>query len=159
VTKLSEQHTCRIEYLKRLKESSREAVENTDYFSDFNEYMHIKRPVEDELLELLKKQFNQKNRNSYYCGGVGDGKSHIIAYLKNTHPDLLNKFNIHNDATESFQPTKTSLETLNEFLDDFSDERIDVEGNWVNGEVGVRHEVSRKSRNNAYIFALIDKIR
>lgn len=28
---------------------------------------------------------------------------------------------------------------------------------WVNGEVGVRHEASRKSRNTAYIFALIDK--
>ncbi|WP_034430007.1 hypothetical protein [Caldisalinibacter kiritimatiensis] len=28
---------------------------------------------------------------------------------------------------------------------------------WVNGETGVRHDVSRKSRNIAYIFALIDK--
>lgn len=28
---------------------------------------------------------------------------------------------------------------------------------WINGEVGVRHEVSRKSRNTAYIFALIGK--
>lgn len=28
---------------------------------------------------------------------------------------------------------------------------------WVNGEIGVRHEVSRKSRNTAYIFALIDR--
>ncbi len=28
---------------------------------------------------------------------------------------------------------------------------------WVNGEVGVRHEVSRKSRNTAYIFALVGK--
>lgn len=28
---------------------------------------------------------------------------------------------------------------------------------WVNWETGVRHEVSRKSRNTAYIFALIDK--
>ena len=28
---------------------------------------------------------------------------------------------------------------------------------WVKGEVGVRHEVSRKSRNTAYIFALIGK--
>lgn len=28
---------------------------------------------------------------------------------------------------------------------------------WVNGELGVRHEVSRKSRNTAYIFALIDR--
>lgn len=28
---------------------------------------------------------------------------------------------------------------------------------WVNGEVGVRHKVCSKSRNTAYIFALIDK--
>lgn len=28
---------------------------------------------------------------------------------------------------------------------------------WTNGETGVRHEVSRKSRNTAYIFALVDK--
>ncbi|MBW9171214.1 hypothetical protein K2F43_08345 [Clostridium estertheticum] len=27
---------------------------------------------------------------------------------------------------------------------------------WFNGEYGVRQEVSRKSRNTAYIFALID---
>ncbi len=28
---------------------------------------------------------------------------------------------------------------------------------WVNGETGIRHEASRKSRNTAYIFALIDR--
>lgn len=28
---------------------------------------------------------------------------------------------------------------------------------WVNGEVGIRQEVSSKSRNTAYIFAIIDK--
>lgn len=28
---------------------------------------------------------------------------------------------------------------------------------WISGETGVRHEVSSKSRNTAYIFALIDK--
>ena len=28
---------------------------------------------------------------------------------------------------------------------------------WIDGEKGVRHEVSRKSRNTAYIFALIDR--
>lgn len=28
---------------------------------------------------------------------------------------------------------------------------------WISGEKGVRHEVSRKSRNTAYIFALIDR--
>ena len=28
---------------------------------------------------------------------------------------------------------------------------------WAKGEIGVRHEVSRKSRNTAYIFGLISK--
>lgn len=28
---------------------------------------------------------------------------------------------------------------------------------WVNGESGVRHEVSGKSRNTAYIFAMTDR--
>ena len=28
---------------------------------------------------------------------------------------------------------------------------------WINGEKGIRHEVSRKSRNTAYIFSLIDR--
>ena len=28
---------------------------------------------------------------------------------------------------------------------------------WKSGETGIRHEVSRKSRNTAYIFALINK--
>jgi hypothetical protein len=28
---------------------------------------------------------------------------------------------------------------------------------WLSGEKGIRHEVSRKSRNTAYIFALIGK--
>lgn len=30
-------------------------------------------------------------------------------------------------------------------------------GRWANGETGIRHEVSRQSRNTAYIFALIEK--
>jgi len=124
------QHTCLIAHLKRLKESSKEAVENSDYFSGFNEYMHVKRPVEDELLELIQKAGrSEQPQLILVCGGVGDGKSHLIAYLKNTHPDLLNRFNIHNDATESFEPNKTSLDTLNDFLDDFSDEKIITEGN------------------------------
>ncbi|WP_284692644.1 DNA phosphorothioation-dependent restriction protein DptF, partial [Peribacillus frigoritolerans] len=59
------------------------------------------------------------------CGSVGDGKSHLLAYLKNKYPDLVNKFMIHNDATESFDPQKSSLDTLAEILKPFSDEKIE----------------------------------
>ena len=37
----------------------------------------------------------------------------------------MNNFTLHNDATESLEPNKTSMDTLNEVLDEFSDEKIE----------------------------------
>ncbi|MGL5149238.1 MAG: DNA phosphorothioation-dependent restriction protein DptF, partial [Clostridium sp.] len=60
------------------------------------------------------------------CGSVGDGKSHIISYFKDKYPDEMGKFNLHNDATESLEPDKTSMDTLNDVLDNFSDDKIET---------------------------------
>ncbi len=118
---------CFIETLRRLKESSKEAVENIESFSEFKQYMHIKRRVEDELLELIEKASNSTaSQLILVCGGVGDGKSHLISYLKKKFPELINTFKIHNDATESFEPQKTSMDTLNDELSSFSDENLDA---------------------------------
>lgn len=116
--------SCLIEELRKLKESSKEAVENLDSFSEYKEYMHIKRDIQDELVGLLK-QANacRKSQLILLCGGVGDGKSHLLSYLSKK-TDILDEFKIHNDATESFEPTKTSIDTLNEVLNDFSDENL-----------------------------------
>jgi DNA phosphorothioation-dependent restriction protein DptF len=118
-------NSCLIEELRKLKESSKEAVENLDSFSDFKEYMHIKRHVQDELLDLLiKANESSKAELILVCGGVGDGKSHLISYLIEKRPDILDNFKKHNDATESFEPQETSIDTLNKVLDDFSDESL-----------------------------------
>ena len=37
----------------------------------------------------------------------------------------LDKFTLHNDATESLEPNKTSMDTLNEVLEEFSDDNIE----------------------------------
>ncbi|MEN2256623.1 DNA phosphorothioation-dependent restriction protein DptF [Paraclostridium benzoelyticum] len=118
---------CLINDLKRLKESSKEAVENLSSFSDFKSYMHVKRDVESELYSIIEKS-SQSNRGELIlvCGGVGDGKSHLISYFRNKYHDMMDKFNMHNDATESFEPGKTSIDTLNDVLDSFSDENIDT---------------------------------
>ncbi|MHC1682277.1 MAG: DNA phosphorothioation-dependent restriction protein DptF [Clostridiaceae bacterium] len=116
---------CLIEVLARLKESSREAVESLNSFSNFKQYMHIERHVEGELEDLIRKA-NEKSEAQLVlvCGGVGDGKSHLISYLKNKHPEIDDNFTLHNDATESLEPSKTSMDTLNDKLDNFSDEKI-----------------------------------
>lgn len=48
----------------------------------------------------------------------------MLAFLNNHYPDLANQFKIHNDATESFDPNKNSIDTLSEVLSAFKDSNI-----------------------------------
>lgn len=118
--------------VQRLKESSKEAVENANEFSVFKNYLHVDRKVQLDLEEVLKINQNQ-NKSSLVllCGNVGDGKSHLLAYLKENRPELIKGYKIHNDATESFSPEKTAMETLSEVLNGFSDDNIDCSNDHV----------------------------
>ncbi|MBS5126220.1 MAG: DNA phosphorothioation-dependent restriction protein DptF [Clostridium sp.] len=118
---------CLIQELSKLKQSSKEAVEGLNEFSEFKTYMHITRNVQNEL-EVLIKEANKKSNAQLIliCGSVGDGKSHVISYFKNKYPDIMSNFTLHNDATESLEPNKTSMDTLNDVLDSFCDEKIDT---------------------------------
>ena len=58
------------------------------------------------------------------AGSVGDGKSHLLSYFKSHFPELIAPFSIHNDATESFDPNLTAIQTLLKILEPFSDEKI-----------------------------------
>ncbi|MGX4599525.1 DNA phosphorothioation-dependent restriction protein DptF [Faecalimicrobium sp. JNUCC 81] len=123
ITRSSE---CLIEELSRLKESSREAVEGLNLFTEFKKYMHIDRNAQRELEQIILEAEKQDNSQLILvCGSVGDGKSHIISYFKNRYPDIMKKFTLHNDATESLEPNKTSMDTLNDLLENFTDEKIE----------------------------------
>ncbi|WP_122638754.1 DNA phosphorothioation-dependent restriction protein DptF [Romboutsia sp. Marseille-P6047] len=116
---------CLIEDLSRLKESSREAVEGVNVFTDFKKYMHVDRNAQMELEEIIVESNKQtKSQLILVCGSVGDGKSHIISYFKNKYPDIIKNFTLHNDATESLEPNKTSMDTLDDLLENFTDEKI-----------------------------------
>lgn len=118
-------HGCLISELHKLKESSKEAVENTESFNQFKQYMHIKRKVEDELKQLVDETIaSSTNHLILVCGSVGDGKSHLLSYLKSQNPEIEKHFYIHNDATESNAPNKTSMDTLYEVLEDYTDEAL-----------------------------------
>lgn len=119
---------CLIQELSKLKESSREAVEGLNTFSNFKKYMHVNRDAQEELKKIIlaadRHEFAQL---ILVCGSVGDGKSHIISYFKNKYPDIMDKrIKLYNDATESLEPNKTSMDTLNDILDGFSDEKIET---------------------------------
>lgn len=117
--------------LSKLRKLSAESVENTKSFGTFKEYLHVERPVEKELRDLLRHVNASLDKCLVLlCGSAGDGKSHLISYLKNADPeDLLAYFEPYNDATESSEPTLTSIDTLAEKLKSFDDDHyLDSDG-------------------------------
>lgn len=118
--------SCFLDELKKLKMSSKEAVDHIEDFSEFKKYMHVDREIENELLRILEDSISSPNgKLILVCGSAGDGKSHLLSFLLSKYPELDRKIEVHNDATESFDPKKTSLETLNEELSNYNDENIE----------------------------------
>lgn len=112
--------------LSKLRDSSKEAVESDDDLSDFKKYIHVDRSIQNDFIKELKRVADlDKSHLIMLCGSVGDGKSHLLAYLKTEYSDLYSKFKVHNDATESFDPDKDAIDTLADVLVEFNDENIE----------------------------------
>lgn len=112
-----------LQELRKLQDSAKEAIENFSSFSQYKEYMHVQRQIQFDIENVLMKLKSSPDKPQLIllCGSVGDGKSHILSYLKNYRNDLLEDYEVFNDATESFTPSKNSLDTLQDILKDFSD--------------------------------------
>ena len=117
-----------VDELNRLRKSSRDSIDGIGDFGDFKKYTHISRNVEEELIEILHKiEVSGRKSLVLLCGSAGDGKSHLLSYLKNDLK-LLDNYVVYNDATESSAPSKTAIETLSEALQGFSDKNLDQPG-------------------------------
>lgn len=119
-----------ISKLNKLRKSSSDSIDNVDSFDSFKEYMHVIRDAEVDLRTVLQQvNVSAKKTLVLLCGSAGDGKSHLLSYMKNSDTEnLLEKYVIHNDATESNAPGKTAIDTLYEVLSGFRDENLDYPG-------------------------------
>ncbi|MBB5172444.1 DNA phosphorothioation-dependent restriction protein DptF [Texcoconibacillus texcoconensis] len=123
---MSNNQSCLILEFSRFKQSSKEAVEHIEKFNTFKQYMHVQRSFEKQLIDILKDvQQSKRPHLTLVCGSVGDGKSHLLSHINSNYAELFDNMDIHNDATESFSPTKTSVDTLREELASFSDQALD----------------------------------
>lgn len=118
-----------ISVLSKLRKLSMESVENTASFDDFKKYLHVQRPVEEDLRKLVEKvNVSGKKTLILLCGSAGDGKSHLLSYLRNADSaHLLDGFELYNDATESSAPLLTSIDTLAEKLSPFNDDNYQID--------------------------------
>ncbi len=112
--------------LRRLSKFSAEAVQHLDYFDPLKEYMHITRHTESDFRQLLLKIAEVKHKQLVLvCGSAGDGKSHLLSYLKYCDQNhILDSYTIINDATESDAPNHTAIETLAKRIAGFRDDRL-----------------------------------
>ena len=119
-----------ISKLNKLRKSSSDSIDNVDSFDGFKEYMHVVRDAEKDLKAVLRQvNVGTKKTLVLLCGSAGDGKSHLLSYLKNSDTEnLLENYIIHNDATESYAPEKTAIDTLCEVLSGFKDNNLDSPG-------------------------------
>ncbi len=116
--------------LNRLRKSSSDSIDNVVKFDRFKKYMHVTRKAEEDLKSILRK-VNASGRKTLVllCGSAGDGKSHLLSYLKNSDEEnLIADYVVFNDATESSAPSMTATQTLNTLLDAFKDYNLDMPG-------------------------------
>ena len=123
--------------LSKLKESSKEAVADASSKNEdaFKLYLHIERQVELDLKNIILASANTSGSSLVLlCGNVGDGKSHLLSKLHQEPliASCLGQFQMHNDATESFSPDQTCIDTLCHILEPFSDENLGkIDAKWI----------------------------
>lgn len=113
--------------LSLLRKSSEYAVDHIEIFDDEKAYLHVYREIEGDLKQIIKSVNDSQEIKSLILltGSAGDGKSHLLAYLKALDPDhILDGYRLINDATESEEPLGTAVETLANRLKDFNDENL-----------------------------------
>jgi DNA phosphorothioation-dependent restriction protein DptF len=145
--------------LRVLQSSSKESVVNADSFGTLRDYMHVERTIQLELEKLLiEVKKDEKPSLILLCGSVGDGKSHLLAFMKENFPSLLSDVIIHNDSTESFNPQQNSLEALEQVLASYDNVNAAGKSVIIAINLGVLHNFYRRQREAGRFGALCDFI-
>ena len=110
------------EALLHLSQHSVNSVQNGIRFTNWDEYMHIDRPIESKLIARMDSIDQEGGGIILLVGSAGDGKSHLISRIKQMSDWGDECF--YNDATASSSPRKTAIVTLKESLTEFKDANL-----------------------------------
>lgn len=77
-----------VKAFKQLSQGSRQSVQSGLKLDEFDEYMHVDRPI-DKAVRKAMDDIRQKGGGILLLvGSAGDGKSHMISTLKKDYDDF-----------------------------------------------------------------------
>lgn len=136
-----------LKQINMLRSSSKETVVHANSFDAFPKYMHTERSIEKKIIDAIEQLDQQpKKQLILLAGSVGDGKSHLLSFLKAKYPIQFEQINVHNDATESHDPEESSIHTLEKVLQEFNDDQIAQKHTIVAINIGVLHNFYHKQQ-------------
>ena len=83
---------------------------------EVKKYLYIETDIEQDFLKELSRLSSHEKKIIFLCGSSGDGKSEILTKYCNK---FSNRANFHLDATHSFKPNDTAIETLDKLFQDY----------------------------------------
>lgn len=114
--------TALIKVFRKLSQGSKQSVQSGHSLDDFDQYMHVDRPIDKAVRKSMDEIRAQGGGILFLVGSAGDGKSHMISTLKQDYSD----FEFRNDASESPWPNIKSIEALKIFLQDYKDVTLET---------------------------------
>jgi len=98
--------------------STEKEPDDSNVLNQIKEQLYIQTEIEVDFKRILDSIEPNDKKLVFLCGSSGDGKSEILTRYKKRFSDSI-KF--HLDATHSFEPEATAIETLDNLFNDYLD--------------------------------------
>lgn len=95
--------------------TERDSTLSTDLDAVKN-YLYVQTDIETDFVNKLKGLSATDKKIIFLCGSSGDGKSEILTKY---NKEYKNRADFHLDATHSFRPSDSAIETLDELFTNF----------------------------------------
>lgn len=96
--------------------STERSQQNQSLLDDIKSYLYIQMPIEEAVNKTISSFAANDKKILFLCGSSGDGKSELLTKAK---VDFGSRIKFHLDATHSFDPHGTAIQTLDKVFDEF----------------------------------------
>ncbi|WP_350645760.1 DNA phosphorothioation-dependent restriction protein DptF, partial [Pseudoalteromonas sp. G24-MNA-CIBAN-0072] len=100
--------------------STERSNNNQNILDGIKSYLYIQMPIEEAVNKTISSFGANDKKILFLCGSSGDGKSELLTKAK---VNFGTRIKFHLDATHSFDPHGTAIQTLDKVFDEFEASR------------------------------------